>query len=616
VEELMVELENLVGLGDVKDQMKEIVAQVDFNLQRANLGLPDIGGQSLHMSFLGNPGTGKTVVARIVGQLLVAMGAIKSNSTEREGDLVSEVSRPDLVGEHSGSTALKVTKAFDDADGGVLFIDEAYSIVQGDRDSFGREAVDTIIKLMEDRRDRIIVILAGYQKEMSDFVAANPGFKSRIAFSFNFPDYTCPELVKISDRLLKKKNVALTTDGSSCDSEKPPDSCHWLKNAIKLQTGCCETADCGKKENRANGNGRTVRNILEASYREMASRVLTSFTPQLLEEYDKSQRPKVRGKGEKEEPVPPLSCGADFNQLQTKGPFTSLKETQKADLRCAFLLLDSSDVQLSMAAALDEKLHSNCQSTKTPVTVNVSSRLHSGDSFNWNDLHQKLYHEEDCNEAQAWLKGSSSVLQTEMSIAESDSSDFCSSFYICNMRPSLCRGCPKCMEFVAPDGGGEEDSEEKCKLCEWVKKRYEDFPRRDIPLSYEDKQVCSAYEQRHPGESGSWCRYVVRKALSALRGEQNWNCATALQLNCPVLEDGENGGRAALQGRAAMLRPGSKVDNLMKELQGLVGLASVKDGISALRDTVEFDMWRRYWQDCCCPHCWQDPCGAGSGEKT
>lgn len=287
VEELMVELENLVGLGDVKDQMKEIVAQVDFNLQRANLGLPDIGGQSLHMSFLGNPGTGKTVVARIVGQLLVAMGAIKSDSTEREGDLVSEVSRPDLVGEHSGSTALKVTKAFDDADGGVLFIDEAYSIVQGDRDSFGREAVDTIIKLMEDRRDRIIVILAGYQKEMSDFVAANPGFKSRIAFSFNFPDYTCPELVTISDRLLKKRNVALTTDGSSCDSENPPDSCHWLKNAIKLQTGCCETADCGKKENRANGNGRTVRNILEASYREMASRVLTSFTPQLLEEYER-----------------------------------------------------------------------------------------------------------------------------------------------------------------------------------------------------------------------------------------------------------------------------------------------------------------------------------------
>ena len=287
VKDLLAELESLVGLGDVKDQMKEIIAQVDFNLQRANLKLPDIGGQSLHMAFLGNPGTGKTVVARIVGELLVAMGAIRSNVTESEDrDLVSEVSRPDLVGEHSGATALKVTKAFDDADGGVLFIDEAYSIVQGDRDSFGREAVDTIIKLMEDRRDRIIVILAGYQKEMSDFVAANPGFKSRIAFSFNFPDYTCPELVKIADRLMKKKNVALTSDGSTCESKNPPDSCPWLKNAIRLQTGCCETTRCGKQENRANGNGRTVRNILEASYRKMSSRVLTSFTPQLLQEYD------------------------------------------------------------------------------------------------------------------------------------------------------------------------------------------------------------------------------------------------------------------------------------------------------------------------------------------
>eukprot|EP00438_Fugacium_kawagutii_P012015 Skav225323 [mRNA] locus=scaffold891:203532:215947:- [translate_table: standard] len=289
VKDLMAELENLVGLGAVKDQMKEIVAQVDFNLQRESLKLPDIGGQSLHMSFLGNPGTGKTVVARIVGELLVAMGAIRGNATEGEGfELVSEVSRPDLVGEHSGSTALKVTQAFDDADGGVLFIDEAYSIVQGDGDSFGKEAVDTIIKLMEDRRDRIIVILAGYQKEMSDFVAANPGFKSRIAFSFNFPDYSCTELTKIADRLLKKRNVALAEGSGSetCESRTPPESCSWLKNSIRLQTGCCESPPCSKQENRANGNGRTVRNILEASYREMASRVLTSFTPQLLEDYD------------------------------------------------------------------------------------------------------------------------------------------------------------------------------------------------------------------------------------------------------------------------------------------------------------------------------------------
>lgn len=583
VKDLLVELESLVGLGDVKDQMKEIIAQVDFNLQRANLKLPDIGGQSLHMAFLGNPGTGKTVVARIVGELLVAMGAIRSNATESEDrDLVSEVSRPDLVGEHSGATALKVTKAFDDADGGVLFIDEAYSIVQGDSDSFGREAVDTIIKLMEDRRDRIIVILAGYQKEMSDFVAANPGFKSRIAFSFNFPDYTCPQLVKIADRLMKKKNVALTSDGSTCESENPPDSCPWLKNAIRLQTGCCETKDCGKQENRANGNGRTVRNILEASYRKMSSRVLTSFTPQLLQEYDSRFKPKVIGEGDKEEPSPPLSC-AGFDPLRDQGPFTSIKETKKADVRCAFYLLESSDVRLSTTAALDEKLRSVCQATKTPVTVNVNELR--ADRFKWDDLHQKLYHEEDCQEVQASLTGSSSFLQDTVDVTGCEA---CTGHYICKMRPSICRGCPKCNEFLAPDGSGDEDSENKCKVCAWVKQRYQNRPRGEIPLSYEDKEVCSAFEKRHPGDSGKWCRYIVGKALRALRSQEPWNCADVLQLKCVEAEQFESG-----MGGIAMLRPGSKVDNLMKELQELVGLASVKAGISALRDTVEFDMWRR-----------------------
>lgn len=586
--DLLAELESLVGLGDVKDQMKEIIAQVDFNLQRANLKLPDIGGQSLHMAFLGNPGTGKTVVARIVGELLVAMGAIRSNVTESEDrDLVSEVSRPDLVGEHSGATALKVTKAFDDADGGVLFIDEAYSIVQGDRDSFGREAVDTIIKLMEDRRDRIIVILAGYQKEMSDFVAANPGFKSRIAFSFNFPDYTCPELVKIADRLMKKKNVALTSDGSTCESKNPPDSCPWLKNAIRLQTGCCETTRCGKQENRANGNGRTVRNILEASYRKMSSRVLTSFTPQLLQEYDSRFKPKVIGEGDKEEPSPPLSC-TGFDPLRDQGPFTSIKETKKADVRCAFYLLESSDVQLSTTAALDEKLRSVCQATKTPVTVNVNEL--SADRFKWDDLHQKLYHEEDCKGVQASLTGSSSFLQDTVDVAGCDA---CTGHYICKMRPSICRGCPKCNEFLAPDGSGEEDSENKCKVCAWVKQRYQNRPRHEIPMSYEDKEVCSAFEKRHPGDSGKWCKYIVGKALRALRSQEPWNCAAVLQLNCPAAIENPNALQVESGMGLAMLRPGSKVDNLMKELQDLVGLDSVKAGISALRDTVEFDMWRR-----------------------
>ena len=215
VEELLAELGGLVGLDTVKDHIQELMALVQFNMQRKELGLPEIGEQSLHMAFLGNPGTGKTVVARIVGELLVAMGAIKGGAT---GKVVKEVSRADLVGEYVGHTAVLVKQAVENAFGGVLFVDEAYSLVQGDKDAYGHEAVDTLIKEMEDHRDKVVVILAGYQTEMSDFLSANPGFKSRIAFNFAFPDYTCDSLVKIGERELKKKRVALSEDAATCSS--------------------------------------------------------------------------------------------------------------------------------------------------------------------------------------------------------------------------------------------------------------------------------------------------------------------------------------------------------------------------------------------------------------
>ncbi|CAK0842140.1 unnamed protein product [Prorocentrum cordatum] len=253
VDRLMAELDELVGLDKVKDQMKELVAQVKFNMERERLGLPDIGGQSLHMSFLGNPGTGKTVVARIVGELMVAMGAIKPAGGRKEkDDIVVEVSRADLVAEYTGQTAPKVKQAVQKALGGVLFIDEAYALVQGDRDSFGNEAVDTLIKEMEDNRDKLIVILAGYQTEMATFLAANPGFKSRVAFHFAFPDYTCDELVQIGELLLSKKNVGIVpeppTDGQASACYPPagvpvPASCGWLRSGVRLRTGCCETKE-------------------------------------------------------------------------------------------------------------------------------------------------------------------------------------------------------------------------------------------------------------------------------------------------------------------------------------------------------------------------------------
>ncbi|CAJ1451086.1 unnamed protein product, partial [Effrenium voratum] len=601
--ELMLELEGLVGLGQVKSQMKELIAQVDFNLQRSKLSLPDIGGQSLHMAFLGNPGTGKTVVARIVGELLVTMGAIKrpTDGTSGPASIVKEVSRADLVGEHVGSTALKVSKAFEEAMGGVLFIDEAYSIVQGDRDSFGKEAVDTIIKLMEDHRDQIIVILAGYQKEMADFIAANPGFKSRVAFNFNFPDYTCPELVDIAERLMKSKNVGLSaTRADVCQGPDTPSACEWLKSAIRFRTGCCEAADCGKKENRANGNGRTVRNVLEASYREMASRVLTTFTPGLLQDYDSAKRPAVRGRGKEATPEPALHCGRRFERLRAGGPYSSMQDVGDADVRCAFRLLDESDLRSSTAASLGEQLQANCQTTKTPVTVNVSSTLEtlSPASLDWDRLHQGLYHERECSRVQALLSSGSLLQLSAVPSSHSDSEDerckYCTNEGMCTMRRSICEGCASCQRFTQDtEAEGLATSEAQCKVCGWVKRKYRNTPAMELPLLMDSRNICSIYNRAHPAEgvSSSHCRRAVSRTLTQLSGGvRKFTCSSVLSLECP--EDQENAVRDA-GGVGAMLRPGSKVDDLMKELQELIGLQSVKSGISALRDSVEFDMWRR-----------------------
>jgi stage V sporulation protein K len=151
--------------------------------ERVALGLPSTGGGALHMVFAGNPGTGKTTVARIVANLLRALGVL------RRGHLV-EADRSSLVAGYSGQTALKTKAVVAEALGGVLFVDEAYALVSGDRDSFGKEALDTLMKEMEDHREDLVVIAAGYIVEMKDLLQQNPGMESRFPTTLHFADYT------------------------------------------------------------------------------------------------------------------------------------------------------------------------------------------------------------------------------------------------------------------------------------------------------------------------------------------------------------------------------------------------------------------------------------------
>merc|ERR1711998_215723 len=202
---------------------------------------------SLHMVFTGNPGTGKTSVARIVAELLSALGVLS------RGHLV-EVDRSGLVAGYSGQTALKTKAVVESALGGVLFVDEAYALVQESRDSFGKEALDTLIKMVEDHRDNLVVILAGYSGEMKQMIAQNPGVRSRFPTVIDFQDYTADALMSIADGMLGKDGYKLSEGARGC-----------------LQGMVEGTSKRGGKDN---GNGREVRNMLEAARRKQALRLL------------------------------------------------------------------------------------------------------------------------------------------------------------------------------------------------------------------------------------------------------------------------------------------------------------------------------------------------------
>ena len=247
------EINELVGLAPVKEYVFGLADNLQVQQRRAAAGLKT-ASLSMHMIFTGNPGTGKTTIARLVAKYLKAIGALKG------GQLV-EVTRADLVGRYTGHTAPLTNSVIESALGGVLFIDEAYSLYRGEQDSFGLEAIDTLVKGMEDHRDELVVILAGYTKEMETFLTANSGLASRFPNKIEFPDYTAEELLQITHVQARNKGYRLA---ESCTQPLLGYYARW------------QAADA-----RTAGNGRLARNTLEKAIFHQSRRLVAEPAAEL-----------------------------------------------------------------------------------------------------------------------------------------------------------------------------------------------------------------------------------------------------------------------------------------------------------------------------------------------
>lgn len=261
LKEIEEELGALVGMEEMKRMIKEIYAWIYVNKKREEMGLK-ARKQALHMMFKGNPGTGKTTVARLIGKLFQKMSVLS------KGHLI-EAERADLVGEYIGHTAQKTRDLIKKAQGGILFIDEAYSLGRGGEKDFGKEAIDTLVKHMEDKQHEFILILAGYSREMDYFLTLNPGLHSRFPLVIDFPDYDINQLMEISERMLTEREYTFSHEAE----KKLKDHLIWVKAVLSPNSF---------------SNGRYVRNIIEKSIRAQAMRLL------MLNSYDRHELMTLR----------------------------------------------------------------------------------------------------------------------------------------------------------------------------------------------------------------------------------------------------------------------------------------------------------------------------------
>ena len=255
IHEILNDVDNLIGLGNVKKEIHDMVNMMLINEMRRRKGLKN-PVVSRHLVFTGNPGTGKTTIARAIGKIYKTLGVLE------KGHMI-ETDRAGMVAGYMGQTAEKVTEVVKSAMGGILFIDEAYSLVTDSEGDFGQEAINTLLKLMEDNRDNLVVIVAGYTEEMQDFINSNPGLRSRFNRYIQFNDYSDDELLQIFKSYVDEQDYILE-DGTD----------EVIRNAIiNIRSG----------EGDNFGNARSMRNYFEKVISNQANRLIDIDSAQITD---------------------------------------------------------------------------------------------------------------------------------------------------------------------------------------------------------------------------------------------------------------------------------------------------------------------------------------------